>query len=117
MPNVDFVSVLAELKNGRAHVDCSRKLSELVAAVCETKKKGKLVLQLLVEPSGLNEDGNVSETSVGWQCVIAKPEHDTGKSLFFVTKDGRLTRNDPAQEELFAAHDSAEVEETVNGRD
>lgn len=100
---VDFVSTLMELKAGKAHVDCSRKLSELVDAVCDTSKKGKLVLELLVEPSGM-EDGRVSETSVTWACRIAKPEHDTGRSIFFVTKDGCLTRNDPNQMELYNEH-------------
>lgn len=97
---VDFISTLAELKNGRAHIDCSRKLSELVSAVVDTKKKGKLILEMVIEPSGM-EDGRVSETAVTWACRIAKPEHDTGRSLFFVTRDGRLTRNDPNQMDLY----------------
>lgn len=98
---VDFVSVLAELKNGRALNDCSRKLTELTDAVTEHRKKGKLILELVIEPSGVDEDRRVTETRVMWNCRIARPESDTGSSTFFVTRDGRLTRNDPAQEEMF----------------
>jgi hypothetical protein len=99
---VDFVGVLAELKNGRALNDCSRKLTELTEAVTEHRKKGKLILELVIEPSGVDDDRRVTETRVMWNCRIAKPEADTGSSTFFVTRDGRLTRNDPAQEEMFA---------------
>jgi hypothetical protein len=45
--------------------------------------------------------GAVLEVSVGHECAIKKPELDVGQSLFFVAKDGRLTRNNPLQEEMF----------------
>jgi hypothetical protein len=97
---VDFVATLMELKSGRAQIDCSRKLAELVAAVRETSKAGKLVLELRIVPSGFKE-GRVYETEVTWMCRIQKPEHALGKSIFFVARDGTLSRNDPDQAEMF----------------
>ena len=112
---VDFLNVLAELKNGRAAIDCSRKITELVAAVSEHKKKGKLTLQLIIEPSGVGDDGRVTETSVSWACAIVKPEADTGRSIFFVTREGQLTRNDPAQMELYEEERRLQEEMKKNG--
>ena len=109
---VDFVGVLADLKNGRAVNDCSRKLTELTEAVTEYRRKGKLTLELIIVPTGIGDDGRVSETSVTWQCRISKPEADTGSSTFFVTRTGRLTRNDPAQEEMFAEAEIVKKEHT-----
>ena len=102
---VDFVQTIADLKNGKALIDCSRKLTKLVAAVVDVKKKGKLTLQLLIEPAGVGDDGRITETSVSWQCSIVEPQPDTGRSVFFVTRDGRLSRNDPNQEELFGVEE------------
>lgn len=99
--NVDFIAMLSELKNGKAAIDCARKLSELVDAISEHRKKGKLSLEIAIEPSGLGDDGRVVETSISWTCKITKPEADTGRSIFFVTRDNRLTRNDPDQADLF----------------
>lgn len=115
---VDFVSVIAELKNGRCLTDCSRKMTELTDAVIEHRKKGKLTLQLVIEPSGVT-DGRVTETSVSWACAIVKPEADTGSSIFFVTQDGQLTRNDPDQMDLeyHEPEQARDNKEASSGRD
>lgn len=106
----DFIQTLMEMRAGAAAADCSRKLSELVAAIMETGKKGELVLKVNITPSRLNL-GRVTEVEIEHTCKISKPEHSTGRSIFFTTEEGTLTREDPNQ----MAFEITEERET-NGR-
>ena len=42
------------------------------------------------------------EVETEHECKLKKPELAVGKAVFFVTKDGTLTRDDPAQEAMFS---------------
>jgi hypothetical protein len=42
----------------------------------------------------------VNQFEIRPDVKITKPEHKQGKSIFFVTPEGKLTRDDPDQEEL-----------------
>ena len=101
MPQNDFVSVVMEMRNGAAAIDCSRKLNELLESILETKKGGKITLTVGIKPATLRKDGSVGERDFTHQCSIAKPELDQGRSIFFVTQDGRVTRSDPNQMGFF----------------
>lgn len=104
---VDFVHIFMELKAGRAHIDASRKLSRLVAAVVETRKPGTLTLVIKIKPAAF-VDGNVTEVGMQWACAIKEPEHDTGTSQFWVTKDKGLATNHPDQVDMFPPEEKAE---------
>lgn len=104
---VDFVHILMELKSGRAHIDCSRKLSRLVAAVVDTRKPGTLTLTIKVKPAAFSE-GVVTEVGMQWDCKIKEPEHETGTSQFWVTKDKGLATNHPDQVDMFPEGEKAE---------
>jgi hypothetical protein len=92
----DFVSTLMEMRNGSVAADCSRKLAEVILAVCETGKQGKITLQINVKPAKVNL-GKVTEVELKHTCKTDRPEHDAGYTLFFPTEDGSLSRQDPNQ--------------------
>ena len=97
----DFVQTLMEMRSGEVAVDVNRKFGELLASVLETGKKGKLTLSVEVSPSKFAMGGAVLEVETRHNCKVTRPELEVGRSLFFVTKDGSLTRDDPAQVAMF----------------
>lgn len=97
----DLLQVLTEMRNGAVIMDCNRKFNELLAAVYETQQKGSLTLKIHVKPAKLAMGGGVLEVETEHDCGINKPELPIGRSLFFVARDGRLTRDDPQQSEMF----------------
>lgn len=93
----DIIQTLVEMRNGEAAMDCNRKFNELLSAVFETGKKGKVVVTLEVQPSKFAMGGGVVEVEIEHNCSIKKPELEVGHTLFFVAPDGSLTRDDPSQ--------------------
>lgn len=97
----DVLQALMEMRNGEVAMDCNRKFNELLSAVLETGTKGKFSLSIEIKPSKFALGGAVLEVETQHECKVKKPELNVGRSLFFVAKDGRLTRDDPAQESMF----------------
>jgi hypothetical protein len=95
--NNAFLGLLAQLDGGRVVSAAADKYPLLIEAVHGTGKKGRLCVELTVVPA---ESGEVR--TVGVQCKITTrlPEKDVRETLFFVTEDMRLQRDDPAQLEL-----------------
>jgi hypothetical protein len=101
----DLLQVLTDMRSGAAIADCNRKFNEMMAAIYETGKEGVISIRLKVKPSKFSMCGGVLEVETEHECKINKPELGVGRALFFVAKDGRLTRDDPNQEEMFGASD------------
>lgn len=99
----DILRVLFDMRNGEVAADISRHFDELKTAVLETRGKGKLTIELNLEPSKCAIGGAVLEVKAEHTCKVKKPELAVGSAHFFVTVDGDLTRDDPAQEAMFAA--------------
>jgi hypothetical protein len=99
----DLLNVLMEMRGGAVATDCNQKFNEVLLAVLETGKKGELTIKLSVKPSKFAIGGTVLEVETNHECKLKKPELAVGQSLFFVTKDGILTRNDPTQTAMFEA--------------
>ena len=91
----NFVAVLTQLRRGSAVVDASEGLAEMVKAVRETGKKGKLTITITVVP--LNKGDAVDLVD---EVNVKLPKPNRGSSLFFSADDGTLLRNDPRQGEL-----------------
>ncbi len=96
----DFIAALMEMRNGGTAADCNRKFNKLIAAVTETRKKGRITLSIEISPSRMDSMGDVKEVDLHHSCKISEPELDPGRSIFFMTKDGGLSRQDPNQLEL-----------------
>lgn len=103
----DFVTVLMSMRDGEVALDVNRKFQELLSAVFETGSKGKLTLTIDVKPSKLAMGGAVIEVETNHSCAVKKPELSVGRSLFFVTNEGTLTRDNPAQEAMFTEKETA----------
>lgn len=98
----DIISVLMDMRSGAVARDISAKFDEMIQAVLNTGGKGELIIKLKAAPSKLGMGGAVLEVETEHECKMKKPELQVGKSFFFVSKDGILTRDDPAQDALFA---------------
>lgn len=111
--NASYIHTLLEARNGKIHEDIDRKFVELIAAICETGKAGKINVALAVKPSRV-KDFKVTEVTITHECKVAKPEQDIGEAVFFVSQDGSLTRQDPEQQTMFEEAEEPK-EEQKNG--
>ncbi len=102
----DILQVLLDMRNGAVAADVSKKFDEVVAAVLETGGKGELTIKLFVEPSKMGMGGCVLEVEAKHECKLKKPELSIGRSVFFITKEGRLTREDPNQVAMFTKEEA-----------
>jgi hypothetical protein len=91
-----FLDVLSQIRGGAALADAAKDLQELVQAVRDTGKKGKLSFSIEVEPDKAGE-------GVVWllpDVVLKLPKKPRAKGIFYMDKHGNLTREDPRQLEL-----------------
>jgi hypothetical protein len=100
----DLLFVLEDMRNGQVAEDCGQKFNEVLKAVLDTGGKGEFTIKLFIRPSRMGMCGAdgllaVFEVEIEHECKLKKPEPAIGRSVFFVTKDGELTRDDPAQKE------------------
>lgn len=102
----DILAVLMDMRSGAVASDISSKFDEVVKAVLDTGGKGELTIKLFVKPSKMGMGGCVIEVEAEHECKLKKPELAIGRSVFFVTKDGKLTREDPNQTAMFAQEET-----------
>lgn len=111
----DLLQILLDMRNGAVAVDCSQKFSEVLKAVLDTGGKGELTIKLLIKPSKMGMGGAVIEVETEHECKTKKPELAIGRSVFYVTPDGDLTRDNPEQTAMFGT--KAEIKkEIADGR-
>lgn len=106
----DFVEMLMEMRDGKVVQDISAKFNELLDAVLDVGEKGKLTIDINLEPSRKGPGGVVMEVQANHSVKSKIPQLRLGKSTFFVTPERRLSRTDPDQARLFGA-DEESVEE------
>ena len=99
--STDFISILMEMRNGQVASDLSAKFNEVLMGVLESGGKGELTVTFLLAPAKMGMGGVVLEVEAEHKAKIKRPELKIGKSVFFVTKQGTLTREDPAQTAMF----------------
>lgn len=87
-----FHDFLREHARGKTHDKISDLLQELVASVAETGKKGELVIKITMKPAG---DHGAYELMV--DPTLKPPRSPAPASLFFVTPENNLTKQDPQQ--------------------
>lgn len=89
-----IAEVLRELTGGQTYEELNSALTEVVAAVGETRKSGSITLKLSIKPNG---DNSVIITD---EIKSKVPERSRGETLFFTTSGGSLVRQDPRQPDL-----------------
>lgn len=106
----DILGTLVVLNRGNFVVDAGREFHALTEAIknLSGKKGGRLVISLDVIPSGWSEsDGRCNQVEIKPKITVTAPKKEQGKSIFFLSDEGKLTRDDPEQEQMFK---EAEVE-------
>lgn len=100
--SADLLGTLVVINRGNTMIDASRELQTVIDAIIATNKPGELTIKLKIKPSGWKQGtGRANQVDVDPEISSKVPRHDQGKTLFFVTEDNLLTRDDPDQEEMF----------------
>ena len=107
----DLVQFLLDMRSGQVATDCNQKFNEVLEAVLATGLKGELTIKLFLKPSKMGMGGAVIEVETEHEAKMKKPELAIGRSFFFVTKDGALTRDDPDQQAMFEQQQAEERED------
>lgn len=89
-----FADVLRDLSGGATYEKLSLDLADVVQAVNETQKGGTITLTLAIAANG---PGSVT---IAESVKTKVPEPAKGKTLFYATTTGHLSRNDPRQTEM-----------------
>lgn len=97
----DFINTIMECRNGEVAVDLNRKFNEVLEAVREVGGSGELSMKFKIKPVK-SKGGKVLEISIEHETKMKRPEMPVGPATFFVTDDGDLVRDNPAQAEMFA---------------
>ncbi|SKM82331.1 Uncharacterised protein [Mycobacteroides abscessus subsp. massiliense] len=87
-----FADFLRELNKGRVHEELTQGLHDVVEAVKATGKSGTLTLKLKVA-----EQKNTVMLTIEDDVVVNPPKASRQTSLWFVDKDGNVSRSDPSQ--------------------
>ena len=91
-----FADFLREQAGGHLHDELSEALRDLVGAVAQTNKGGKLTLTISVKPMPKVAGAVLVEDTV----KLAAPQLDRRNGVFFITPDNNLVRDNPAQPTL-----------------
>lgn len=92
-----ITQVINELRGGVFANHASDELSALVQRIQETGKKGKITIELTIEPHG---KGNREMHVIPKLAVKAPPASDTTEAGIFYAVRGDLVRDDPDQRKL-----------------
>lgn len=92
-----FPETILQLNNGAAVAELSAALTRLLAAVRESGKAGSITFTITVKPAS---KGVANVVMVESQTKTKLPEPERGMTVFYVTEDNRLVRNDPRQQQL-----------------
>lgn len=93
-PGKPFSDTLREIEGGQFLNELTEATYNMIAAVMETRKAGKLKVEIKFTPTG---KGTVN---VDADFEAKEPEHDRPSTTFFVGKDFSLVRSDPNQPRL-----------------
>lgn len=93
-PKMDALEIVRQMDQGAVAFGFAQRMAEVVKAVRETGKKGKITLELSIEP--LPKFGE-SATSLKPQIKASVPYPDYKQAIKFAAQDGTLSGDDPKQ--------------------
>jgi hypothetical protein len=97
-----LIATLNQIAKGQAIAEADAALAALVEQVKTIGKAGKLTLTLAIGPTKIN-----GALQLEMESKATAPRPDRQASLFFIGRDGMLTREDPNQKEFPFALDAA----------
>jgi hypothetical protein len=86
------IRLLQEHRAGATHDEISDAIREVVAAVTDEQKAGRVAINITVKPRGKGDGLDVAV-----ECKAFPPKATPGVSTFFADKDNNLSRQDPRQ--------------------
>lgn len=89
-----FVDTLRDVEFGSLLEELAEIQHEVVTAVSSTDKAGKIVIELDYKPEGNGQ------LSIKANVKKKVPQFPRGTSIFFITPERNLTRQDPRQQAL-----------------
>lgn len=92
-----FSDLIQDQAQGLTDDEMTAAVATVTEAVARLGKKGKVTLDLVIEPAG-SGGRNVTVTS---KVTAKPPENDPPMSIFFVGDQGSLHREDPFQRRMF----------------
>ena len=96
---MDFIEILRDMNKGASVAELSESLQQLVKAVRETGRSGKLRYELEIKPATKSRD--VEQVLLDDDIIVKEPTLPRPQSLFFATRANTLTRNNPNQMDMF----------------
>lgn len=109
----DVLGVLVQIARGQAIEEIGREFNNVMDDVRACGGTGEVTIKIKVQAVGWNQrSGDLSEVAVTHSVGSKRPKRKLGSSTFFLTSEGELTRNDPAQMEL----DDMTTERETHGR-
>lgn len=101
-----FHEWIQQQAGGTADLEMTQAIAAVVEAVNHRGKRGKVVLELTIEPAG-DSQRNVA---VGAKVIAKPPEPAPTPSIYFVGDQGSLHRDDPFARRLFDDAKSVETD-------
>lgn len=92
---LNFLEFIQSFRRGELLAEGDSLLNELVDAVKLTGGKGAITLVL---PLAMNKAGQLECQP---SMTVKKPRRAIGTGIYYATDDGRLSRRDPNQHEMF----------------
>jgi hypothetical protein len=92
-----FPETILQLNNGATVAELGDALAKVLAAVRETGKSASVTFTINVKPAS---KGVTNVVMVEPQIKTKLPEPERGMTVFYLTEDNRLVRNDPRQQML-----------------
>ncbi len=92
-----FMNLLANCRQGVALADIDNELANLVTAVHNTGKGGKLTVTFDIKPVKAGSEA----LAVGMNVAAKEPTPDSTLAIFYADQAGNLSRHDPRQAKLF----------------
>jgi hypothetical protein len=89
-----IVDTLREVEFGNLLEELTAVQAEVVQAVSATQKGGEITIKLTYKPEGNGQ------LTIKADVKKKVPQHSRGTSLFFMTPEGSLQREDPRQQKL-----------------
>lgn len=96
MPKRPFFDTARDIRRGQFLEDCADELQKVVAAVEDTGKAGKLVIEIAIKPASKGQGA----VMVADKISAKLPQLPAGETILFVTPENNLVPNDPRQKAL-----------------
>lgn len=96
-----FFDTMRDIRRGQLLEEAADELQKVIAAVEETGKAGKLVIEIAVAPASKGQGAVKVADKITAKLPTAKlPALPAGETIMFVTTDNNLVANDPRQRSL-----------------